>query len=84
MLIVEGKLQLAQNNVNIIAERVHPMEDSPFIAPTPNFAEDIQGEEVDAKRVQLVKIPARNLIEAPITQADIRAVTPESHNIGNL
>ncbi len=80
MLIVEGKLQLAQNNINIVAERVHPMEDSPFIAPTPDFAEDIQGEEVDAEHVQLVKIPARNLIEAPITQADIRAVTPESHN----
>ena len=82
MLIVEGKLQLANNNINIVAERVHPMEDSPFIAPTPNFAEDIQGEyeEADPKHVQLVKIPARNLIEAPITQADIRAVTPDSHN----
>ena len=80
MLIVEGKLQLAQNNVNIIAERVHPMEDSPFIQPTPNFVEESQSEEVDARHVQLVKIPARNLIEFPITQADIRAVTPESHN----
>lgn len=83
MLIIEGKLQLANNNVNIIAERVHPIEDSPFVMPTPDFAEDIQqefSEEVDPERVQLVSIPARNLIEAPLTRADIRAVAPDSHN----
>ncbi len=82
LLIVEGKLQLANNNINIVAERVHPIENSPFIAPTPNFAEDIQPvtEEVNPDRIQLVSIPARNLIEVPITQADIRAVTPDSHN----
>jgi error-prone DNA polymerase len=82
LLIVEGRLQLANNNVNIVAERVYPIEDSPFIAPRPNFAEDIQPvqEEADPARVQLVSIPARNLIEVPITQADIRAVAPDSHN----
>ena len=81
LLIVEGKLQLANNNVNIVAERVYPIEDSPFIAPTPNFSEDIQGEEADPNHVQLVSIPSRDLIEVPkITQADIRAVTPDSHN----
>lgn len=83
LLIVEGRLQLANNNVNIVAERVYPMEDSPFIAPTPDFAEEMSEEmeqEVDPERIQLVSIPARNLIEVPITQADIRAVTPDSHN----
>ena len=83
LLIVEGKLQLANNNVNIVAERVYPIEDSPFISPTPNFAEDIQPvqEEADPEHIQLVSIPSRDLIEVPkITQADIRAVTPDSHN----
>lgn len=83
LLIVEGKLQLANNNVNIIAERVHPIEESPFIAPTPDFAEEMADEmvpDVDPERIQLVSIPSRNLIEVPITQADIRAVTPDSHN----
>ncbi|MCO5219767.1 MAG: error-prone DNA polymerase [Thermomicrobiales bacterium] len=84
LLIVEGKLQLANNNVNIIAERLYPIEDSPFVAPTPNFAEDMRNEfepeDVNPDRIQLVSIPSRNLIEVPITQADIRAVTPDSHN----
>lgn len=79
-LIVEGKLQLAQNNINIVAQRVYPMEESPFIVPVPTFSEETRPEEADPQCIQLVSIPAKNLIEAPITQADIRAVTPDSHN----
>lgn len=82
LIIVEGKLQLANNNVNVIAEKVYPIEDSAFIAPTPSFTEDAQEEQEEANPnfIQLVSIPSRDLIEAPITQADIRAVSPESHN----
>lgn len=82
MLIVEGKLQLDENNINIVAERLHPIEDSQFVAPTPNFAEDtgITIEDADPARIQLVSIPARDLIEHPIIRTDIRAVTPQSHN----
>jgi error-prone DNA polymerase len=82
MLIVEGKLQLANNNVNIVAERLHPIENSPFIYPAPTYAEemDIAIEDADPSRIQLVQLPSKDFIEAPLTQADIRAVTPDSHN----
>jgi len=82
LLIVEGKLQLANNNVNIVAQRLHPIEDSQFIYPTPRAWEDPDRvvEEANPRTIQLVQLPARNLIEAPLTRADIRAVTPSSHN----
>jgi error-prone DNA polymerase len=82
LLIVEGRLQLANNNVNIVAERLHPIENSPFIYPAPTYVEDLERvlEEADPSRIQLVQLPSRDFIEAPLTQADIRAVTPDSHN----
>lgn len=82
LLIIEGRLQLSNNNVNIVAERLHPIEDSPFIYPAPAYTDAMEAalEEVDASRIQLVRLPSKDFIESPFTQADIRAVTPDSHN----
>jgi len=82
LLIVEGTLQLANNNVNVVAERLHPIEDSQFIYPAPQEWRDPESvpDDADPRAIQLVQVPARNLIEPPLTQADIRAVTPDSHN----
>ena len=80
MLIIEGRLQLANNNINIVAERLHPIEDSSFIYRAPGYTEDTPIEEADPSRIQLVQLPSRDFIEVPLTPADIRAVTPDSHN----
>lgn len=82
LLTVEGKLQLAQNNINIIAEQLHPMDQSPYIVrPEADFTELTQEDEVDPGYVQWVHAPTRDLIETPhLTQADIRAVAPDAHN----
>lgn len=82
LLTVEGKLQLAQNNVNIIAERLHPMEESPYVAPVEtDYAELMKREDADPDRIQWIRAPSRDLIVAPrLTSADIRAVVPEAHN----
>jgi error-prone DNA polymerase len=80
MLIIEGRLQLANNNINIVAERLHPIENSPFVYQAPMHTDDTPIEEADPSRIQLVQLPTRDFIEAPLTQADIRAVTPDSHN----
>lgn len=80
LLIVEGRLQLANNNVNIVAERLHPIEDSPFVYKAPVYTDDTPIEDADPSRIRLVQLPAKDFIEAPLTSADIRAVTPDSHN----
>jgi error-prone DNA polymerase len=81
LLIVEGRLQLANNNVNIVAERLHPIEESRIITSPPAWNErEPLHDDADPKTIQLVQLPARDLIETPLTRADIRSVTPDSHN----
>lgn len=81
LLIVEGRLQLGNNNINVVAERLHPIEDSQFVyAQRPWEENEYPEDNVDPKAIQLVQLPSRDLIETPLTPADIRAVTPNSHN----
>lgn len=81
MLIIEGKLQLAQNNVNIVATRLHPIEESRYVCQPPSFAEEMApSAEADPACIQLVALPSRDSVEAPFTRADIRAVAPAAHN----
>jgi error-prone DNA polymerase len=79
MLTIEGKLQLANNNTNIIAERLIPIESMSFSPPESHNGWDVpQSEEVDLSRVQLMRIVTYE--DGPRSPADIRAVTPNSHN----
>ncbi len=79
MLTIEGKLQLASNNTNIIAERLIPIENMNFGRPDSHDGWDKpHSEEVDLSRVQLMRITTWD--DGPRSPADIRAVTPNSHN----
>jgi error-prone DNA polymerase len=81
LLIVEGRLQLANNNINVVAERLHPIEESRVITSPPAWNErELIQEEANPQTIQLVQLPARDLIETPLTRADIRSVAPDSHN----
>ena len=81
LLTVEGRLQLANNNINIVAERLHPIETNGMVKDPPRWGESAPvSTEVNPDTIQLVQLPARDLIETPLTSADIRAVNPESHN----
>jgi len=81
MLTIEGTLQLANNNTNIIAERLIPIENLAFRTFKPaahDGWETPRDEEADLSRVQLMRIAADE--DGPRSPADIRAVTPDSHN----
>jgi error-prone DNA polymerase len=77
MLTVQGTLQLANNNVNIIAERLIPIENLTFTSASHDGWEAPR-DEVDLSRVQLMRIVADE--DGPRSLADIRAVAPDSHN----
>ena len=79
MLIIEGRLQLANNNVNIVAERLHPIENMTFETPNADKGwEDISDQSVDPDRIQLVRLTGSP--EGPKNQDEIRAIAPVSHN----
>ncbi len=81
MLAIEGTLQLANNNTNIIAERLTAIENMAFRTFKPaahDGWETPRDEEVDLSRVQLMRITTDE--DGPRSPADIRAVTPDSHN----
>lgn len=58
------------------------MDSNPYVpAEEVDFVEQMQQEDVDPSRVQLVSAASRDLIETPrLTAADFRAVVPDSHN----
>jgi error-prone DNA polymerase len=85
MLVVEGKLQLIHNNINIVAERLLPLERLSFEAPDAHNGWDPGGwelqeanQEVDLRTVQLMRVTGPG--EGPLTRAEVRAVAPTSHN----
>lgn len=79
MLIIEGRLQLANNNVNIIADRLHPIENLPFeMTSTDKDPEETANQSVDPNRIQLIRLTGSE--EGPRNVADIRAIAPSSHN----
>jgi len=88
LLIVEGTLQLANNNVNIIARRLHPIEDSQYVFPEVQSAidDDIaeldleRSDEVDPASIQLVRLVEGQQDEGPRSRAELRTLAPDSHN----
>jgi error-prone DNA polymerase len=79
MLVVEGKLQLANNNINIIAERLLPLENHGAAIPPAHNGWDIPPtDDVDLSRIQLMRIT--HIEDPQPTTADIRSLAPDSHN----
>lgn len=91
LLIVEGTLQLDNNNINIIAKRLHPIEDSQYTFPEPESEAGKGGDiaELDLDRpravnpatIQLVRLVEQGQPDGgPRSRADLRTVAPDSHN----
>ena len=83
MLVVEGKVQLSDNNVNLIAERLLSLEGMGATLPAHNGWDIPPTDEVDLSRVRLVRMPAPSEPageDDALTIADIRSVSPVSHN----
>lgn len=82
LLAVEGKLQLRNNNVNIIAERLLSLEGMGTGMPAHNGWDLPPTDDVDLGRVQLMRGSVDNdpQEDDPLSIADIRAVGPVSHN----
>ncbi|MGC4107636.1 MAG: error-prone DNA polymerase [Thermomicrobiales bacterium] len=90
LLIVEGRLQRDQHNINIVATHLRAIEDSRYVtelAPPHVHAQDERSlgptrqREVDPRRIQLVRLheePEKD--EGPPSKAEIRALAPDSHN----
>jgi error-prone DNA polymerase len=82
MLIIAGKLQRSHNTINIIAEHLHPIEKVTFADPEARRSWDVPPtQRADPNRIQLVRLTEPlDPWEGPHTGADIRAITPMSHN----
>ncbi len=79
MLTVEGKLQKLHNNINIIAERLIPLESLQFdTIPDAHNGWEQPGDEAEITSLQLTR--ATPLEDTIVSEADIRAVAPASHN----
>lgn len=80
LLIVEGRLQKLNNNINILASRLYPLEDASFSYPYGNHdqKEDPVSEEVDPRTIQLVHLDRST--PGPARREDIRALQPTAHN----
>jgi error-prone DNA polymerase len=80
LLVVEGRLQKLNNNINILASRLYPLEDASFGYPSGDRdrKEDPVSEEVDPSRIQLVQLDRAT--PGPARPEDIRAIQPTAHN----
>jgi error-prone DNA polymerase len=79
MLIIEGRLQLANNNVNIVAERLHPMENITFASPNADKGwEEPSTQPANPERIQLVRLTGS--ADGAKNDVNIRAIVPASHN----
>ncbi len=79
MLIIEGRLQLANNNVNIVAERLHSMENISFETPGADKEwEEPSTQSANPARIQLVRLNGSP--DGPKNDLKLRAIAPASHN----
>jgi error-prone DNA polymerase len=85
LLVVHGRLQKTKNNLNVIADRLQPIEDMQLVYPyegrdTGNdHPIETPAEDVNPDTIQIVELTSRPT-DGPRKRADIRAVAPDSHN----
>jgi len=96
LVIVEGTLQRDDNNINVIAKRLHPIEDSlyPFRYPDAGVERNSssdgvdldpdQARDVDPSTIQLVRLSEdythHQSDSGPRSRAELRAISPDAHN----
>jgi len=82
LLIVEGRLQMVANNINIVAERLVAVEEAQLVYPyrPADTREDpwVVEENVNPAIVQLDRGPQPT--SGPRSRADIIAIAPEAHS----
>nr|MBA2276993.1 hypothetical protein [Chloroflexia bacterium] len=83
LLIVEGRLQRLNNNTNVLATRVVPLEDAAFVYPRhPSDAREdpvTEGSDaVDPRTIQLVRL--EEATDGPQNRAEVTAIKPHAHN----
>jgi error-prone DNA polymerase len=81
LLIVEGRLQLVANNINIVAERLVPIEEAQLAYPyrPGDTREDPWMVEEDVNP-RIIQLDRREATDGPRTKADIIAISPEAHS----
>jgi error-prone DNA polymerase len=81
LLIVEGRLQLVSNNINVVAERLIPIEEVRLAYPyrQEDTREDPWVVE-DAVNPRIIQLDRRTASNGPRTRADILAISPEAHS----
>jgi error-prone DNA polymerase len=85
LLVVHGRVQHAKNNINIVAEAVQPIEDMQLVYPydgrDPKGAHPLEQPETEVNpgAIELVQLDEHRA-NGPRKRADIRAVSPDSHN----
>ncbi|HSH22145.1 MAG TPA: DNA polymerase III subunit alpha, partial [Candidatus Caenarcaniphilales bacterium] len=84
LLIVEGRLQRLNNNTNVLATKVAPLEDAPFAYPRhPSDGKEDPitsgNDDADPRTIQLIRLEAPPT-EGPRRRADITAISPDAHN----
>ncbi|HEV2128155.1 MAG TPA: DNA polymerase III subunit alpha [Thermomicrobiales bacterium] len=85
LLVVHGRLQHAKNNINVVAESVQPIEDMQLVYPydghDPRSGHPLEEprEEVDPRVIRIIALREERT-EGPRRRADIRSISPDSHN----
>jgi error-prone DNA polymerase len=85
LLVVHGRLQKTKNNLNVVAERLQPIEDMQLVYPYEgrdvgsDHPIETPAEDVNPDTIQIVELTSRPT-DGPRKRADIRAVAPDSHN----
>jgi error-prone DNA polymerase len=85
LLVVHGRVQHAKNNINIVAESVQPIEEMQLVYPydghDPQRGHPLEQPdgEVNPNVIELVQLDEHRQ-DGPRRRADIRAVSPDSHN----
>ncbi|MEJ7837362.1 MAG: DNA polymerase III subunit alpha [Thermomicrobiales bacterium] len=84
LLIVEGRVQLTNNNINVVAERLVPIEDVQLAYPyRPGATKEDPWVVEESANPQIIQLDHRRtpeVIDGPRTRADLMAISPEAHS----
>jgi len=84
LLIVEGRLQTIGTNINIVAERLVPLEDAHLAYPVrpPRSGDAREDPWVTEERVnsRVIQLDRRQKADGPRTKANIIGISPAAHS----
>src|SRR5665811_796232 len=85
LLVIHGRLQKTKNNLNVVADRLQPIEDMKLVYPYEgrdvgnDHPIETPAEDVNPDTIQIIELTSPST-DGPRKPADIRAVAPDSHN----